>query len=1146
MRTKRFLAIVLSLALLCGLYAPAVSAAENQYSDTKGHWAESSIERWGEVGVLNGKGDGNFDPNGSMTRAEFAQMLATMMGYTARVANTFTDVPAGAWYEDAMLKLVAAGVLSGNGDGTATPNDFITREQAAVMLCRAFDLQPSRNASLTYQDSASISSWARDAMAALAERGMMNGVGNNTAAPQLNISRASVAMLADNMISEYVTESTTLTGNIDGIVLVAGGVSVNLDNATVSQPVIVAPKASGVNVNLTGSTRAENIVVEANSAKVNVGSDASASSVTTSASNTSVTVSGRVDTVDVAGSNSSVNVSGTVGTVSTEAPNTNITVSGTVGSVDIGESANSAKVTASASGKIDSVTTGASNVTVSGNGSVGSVTATGGSADVTTKGTEVKNEGANNVSASGQPVSSGSSATSNGTSSSSSSPSGSSDDGGSSDDSGGGSSSGGSSSGGGSTGGGTTGSGGGSSHTHTWNEGVVTTQPTCTEPGVKTYTCTGCGETKTEAIAALGHNYAAVYDYGETGHWHACSRCDATDEPAAHVYPAGAKCEEAAECTVCGYVKPAGVHAWDEGEITMRPTCTERGEKAYVCTICGTTTAAKLDPLGHDFAEEFTVDQEATCTAQGSKSKHCSRCEEKTEVTVIPLAEHSYGNWTKKDDKTHTKTCSVCGDVVSEAHEWNDGVAGEDGATTYVCTVCGADKTDEAPDYSPKTWDELVTALTTAEGGQIIKLSESFNAEPTEDRISIAKGNENNPIILDLNGKELNISKTGGRFDCNVSGALKIQGSGTLELNNSSFYIVPGSYLFLEGGTITGTGPSAPIIIMGGTFGMSGGTVNGKSCTAVDIGNGPAGTAADGTFIMTGGTINGSGGNFSAVELREGNPTFTMREDGIININCEDHEAITVHCGTFTMDGGNVTTSSTKDDYIYTVTVICNEGVEVSLNDGTITNNCGAQGSALRLEGSADDKTRTRDGAILRSKGKVVIPDGNGGSILPEGYTLTIKPDEDGYYYLRQSASNEMGFSISSGTLTISGTGDMDDAPWDQYKDDITAVVISEGITTIGDYAFSGFEKMASVDIPGSITRIGSEAFSYCYALSSVYIPSGVTGIGSNAFMNCTNLETVYYGGSKDDWDGILIDEPNRELKDDVHIEYGYTGPLAP
>ena len=178
---KKLLASLLALVMVIGLPPATVLAVD--FSDTNGHWGQSAINRWADVGILSGKGDGNFDPNGTMTRAEFAQMLSNMMGYTSKAANVFTDVPSGAWYEDAMLKLMAAGVIQGNGDGTANPNGPITREQAAVMLCRAFDIQPSRNASLTYNDSASISSWARDAMAALAERGMMNGVGDNTAAP---------------------------------------------------------------------------------------------------------------------------------------------------------------------------------------------------------------------------------------------------------------------------------------------------------------------------------------------------------------------------------------------------------------------------------------------------------------------------------------------------------------------------------------------------------------------------------------------------------------------------------------------------------------------------------------------------------------------------------------------------------------------------------------------------------------------------------------------------------------------------------------------------------------------------------------------------------------------------------------------------
>ena len=100
--------------------------------------------------------------------------------------------------------------------------------------------------------------------------------------------------------------------------------------------------------------------------------------------------------------------------------------------------------------------------------------------------------------------------------------------------------------------------------------------------------------------------------------------------------------------------------------------------------------------------------------------------------------------------------------------------------------------------------------------------------------------------------------------------------------------------------------------------------------------------------------------------------------------------------------------------------------------------------------------------------------------------------------------------------LTISGTGTMNNsssssrAPWYDYRSSIKSVVIEEGITSIGNYAFNACSGLASVTIPNSVTSIGNYAFNDCSGLTSVTIPNTVTSIGRSAFYGCTNLKTVY------------------------------------
>ena len=115
-------------------------------------------------------------------------------------------------------------------------------------------------------------------------------------------------------------------------------------------------------------------------------------------------------------------------------------------------------------------------------------------------------------------------------------------------------------------------------------------------------------------------------------------------------------------------------------------------------------------------------------------------------------------------------------------------------------------------------------------------------------------------------------------------------------------------------------------------------------------------------------------------------------------------------------------------------------------------------------------------------------------------------------------------------TLTISGTGAMRDydddgyksnaAPWHSWRDIINTLVIEQGVTSIGAYAFHHFlggdvllngssYPLASITIPASVTSIGSHAFYQCSDLTSVTIPSSVTSIGSYAFYLCSSLTSV-------------------------------------
>ncbi len=108
-------------------------------------------------------------------------------------------------------------------------------------------------------------------------------------------------------------------------------------------------------------------------------------------------------------------------------------------------------------------------------------------------------------------------------------------------------------------------------------------------------------------------------------------------------------------------------------------------------------------------------------------------------------------------------------------------------------------------------------------------------------------------------------------------------------------------------------------------------------------------------------------------------------------------------------------------------------------------------------------------------------------------------------------------FETATGTLTIQGTGDMKNynltlTPWRSYRSDILVVIIKDGVTSIGNYAFFDCSALSFVSIPNSVTSIGANAFLGCTGLTAVEISDNVTSIGNSAFRDCTGLTSVTIG----------------------------------
>ena len=277
---------------------------------------------------------------------------------------------------------------------------------------------------------------------------------------------------------------------------------------------------------------------------------------------------------------------------------------------------------------------------------------------------------------------------------------------------------------------------------HSWDEGTVTKEPTATEAGVRTFTCTVCQATKTEEIAATGttepahtHSWSSDWKYDDNYHWHDCTAdgCDIKDNSGKNGYAA---------------------HTWDEGTVTKEPTATEAGVRTFTCTVCQATKTEEIAATGttepthtHNWSSDWKYDdnyhwhectadgcditensgkngyaahnrdegkvtKEPSTTEKGIKTYTCKDCgAEKTEE--IPMLEHQHSwstEWTK-NDQFHWHDCTAQGCTETDnskkngfgTHSWDSGkvlkaaTTSAAGTMEYKCTVCGFVKTEQIP-----------------------------------------------------------------------------------------------------------------------------------------------------------------------------------------------------------------------------------------------------------------------------------------------------------------------------------------------------------------------------------------------------------------------------------------------------------------
>lgn len=181
---------------------PAEPAGQTFSDVPKTFWGYEYIEAAAAKGLVNGMTDGTYAPDREMTRAEFVTVLWRMAGKPAATKTApFTDVPANAWYRDAVNWAAEKKVVNGTSDTTFGPDGKVTRQEAVTILFRYSGSTSGTEAMLTgvydsqFTDSDTIAPWARSAVYWAVYNGVINGTSDTTVSPTGTASRAQVAAI---------------------------------------------------------------------------------------------------------------------------------------------------------------------------------------------------------------------------------------------------------------------------------------------------------------------------------------------------------------------------------------------------------------------------------------------------------------------------------------------------------------------------------------------------------------------------------------------------------------------------------------------------------------------------------------------------------------------------------------------------------------------------------------------------------------------------------------------------------------------------------------------------------------------------------------------------------------------------------------
>lgn len=213
MNKKFFTLLTLTFLLSMSSYVFA-------FSDVEGHWAETTINSAEKINIIKGYDDGSFKPDGLMTRAELVAVVNRLLVIESETDKYVPDVTRQDWFNSDIRKSMNMGILKGDENGFVRPNEYVTREEAILIIARAFGIKPNNQIiSSDFRDNDTISKWAENEMLVFIQNQYITGYPDNTLRPKSNITRAEILTILNRVFSTDIY-NINLIGKVNGNVLI--------------------------------------------------------------------------------------------------------------------------------------------------------------------------------------------------------------------------------------------------------------------------------------------------------------------------------------------------------------------------------------------------------------------------------------------------------------------------------------------------------------------------------------------------------------------------------------------------------------------------------------------------------------------------------------------------------------------------------------------------------------------------------------------------------------------------------------------------------------------------------------------------------------------------------------------------------------